>query len=573
MSTQDEFSDFSMRRRMVLGAFGVGAAALVARGVDLQVLNAPFLQRQGAARHLRVVAIPAHRGMILDRNKRPLAISTPMDSVWLDPQTAPDDAGLARLATRLGLDAATLTTNVHQAKAAGREFIWVRRLIDPALGRRVTALGLPGVALMREYKRYYPMGEVGSHVLGFTNIDDKGQDGLELEFNEWMTGVPGSKRVVQNLYGQIVQDVDLLKQARPGRNLVTSLDQRIQYLAYRSLKAMAVQSNARAASIVVMDPRDGTIVAMADQPTFNPNTRSDYLSHLYRNRAVTDAYEPGSTMKPFTMAAALISGQYTPQSKINTGPGWYMLDGHEIKDDVPLGTVDMTQLLEFSSNVAASKIAITLPPQLMWSVFNAVGFGHITHSGFPGESPGVLHNWRDWRQINQATMAYGYGIAVTALQLAQAYCALAHGGVQYPATFLRPDTPPRGRQVIPRKVADTLRGMLRYVVTPLGTGYAAHVPGYTVAGKTGTAHRMTQAGVYAEKEYTAVFAGMVPASNPRLVAVVVVDAPQGKYFGGQVAAPVFREVMSGAMRLLDVPPDDIPVLRAGPVPRTQPRGA
>lgn len=565
MSESYELTDFKYRRRTVLGLFGAGAAALLARGVDLQVLNAPFLQFQGDARHLRVVAIAAHRGMILDRNKKPLAISTPVDSVWLDPRNGPDAAGLRRLATLLGLPWRSLARNLRQSRSAGREFMWVRRLIDPSLGRRVQSLKLPGVALMREYKRYYPMGEVGSHVLGFTNIDDRGQEGLELEFNQWMTGVPGSKRVVENLYGQVVQNVDLIKPARPGRNLVTSLDQRIEYLAYRALKTMVVRHHARSGSIVVMDPRNGAIVAMADQPTFNPNQRSDYQPRLYRNRAVTDAYEPGSTMKPFTMAAALMSGKYTPQSTVKTGNGWYMLDGHTIKDDVALGTIDMTQILEFSSNVGASKIAITLPPKLMWSVFNSVGFGHITHSGFPGESPGVLHNYTDWKKINQATMAYGYGVAVTALQLAQAYCALANGGVQYPATFVQPNKPPRGRRALPKHVADTLRHMLRMVVTPQGTGYAAHIPGYTVAGKTGTAHRLTDKG-YAENEYTAVFAGMVPATNPRLVAVVVVESPQGKYFGGQVAAPVFREVMSGAMRLLDVPPDDIPVLRGGPVP-------
>ncbi|MEJ2654604.1 MAG: penicillin-binding protein 2 [Acidihalobacter sp.] len=568
MSTPDDFTDFRHRRRAVLGAFGIGAAALFARGVDLQVLSAPFLQGQGDARHLRVVAIPAHRGMILDRNKQPLAISTPVDSVWLDPQDGPDGHGLRRLAGLLGVDAGQLAQNLQQARAVGREFMWVKRMISPALGRQVESLDLPGVALMREFKRYYPMGEVGSHVLGFTNIDDRGQEGLELEFNKWLTGLPGSKRVIRDRFGHIVQNVDLLKPARPGRDLVTTIDQRIQYLAYRALKTMVVRHGAVAGSIVVMDPSNGAIVAMADQPTFNPNQRSDYQGRLYRNRAVTDAYEPGSTMKPFTIASALMSGQYTPASEINTGDGWYMLDGHTIKDDVAHGRIDLTQILEYSSNVGASKIAITLPPQLMWGVFTRLGFGQITHSGFPGESPGVLHNYTDWKQINQATMAYGYGIAVTALQLAQAYCALANGGLQYPATFITAQGRPAPRRVMPRAVADTVRNMLRTVVSPRGTGYAAHIPGYTVAGKTGTAHRLTGSG-YADHEYTAVFAGMVPASNPRLVAVVVVDAPKGKYFGGQVAAPVFQEVMSGAMRLLDVPPDDISVVRAGPVPATQ----
>ncbi len=552
-----QFRDFYHRRRFVLGLLGAGAAALVARSVDLQVVRAGFLRQQGDARHLRIVPISAHRGMIMDRNQQPLAISTPVDSVWMDPQVAVQSSELSRLAKLLHLDLKLLIRNRGAARVMGREFIWVRRLVDPALARVVKHLDIPGVGLRREYKRFYPLGEVGSHVLGFTNIDDQGQYGLELEFNRWLTGAPGTKRVVIDRFGHVVQDVDLIESAKPGRNLVTTLDQRIQYLAYRSLKAAVVRHRARSGSIVVMDPRNGAIVAMADQPIFNPNMRSDYVADLYRNRAVADAFEPGSVMKPFTLAAALISGRYTPNDVIDTSPGWYMLDGHTIKDDADFGRIDMTQILQFSSNVAASKVSLTLPPHLVWSVYSAVGFGQLTYSGFPGETAGILHNYTTWRPIDQATMAYGYGIAVTTLQLAQAYCALASGGMQFPASFVKPGDSVRGKRVLPQEVADTLRGMLRSVITPQGTGYAARVPGYSVAGKTGTAHRLTEHG-YTENEYTAVFAGMIPARYPRLVCVVVVEAPQGKYFGGQVAAPVFREVMSGAMRLLDVPPDEIP---------------
>ncbi|AOV17921.1 cell division protein [Acidihalobacter aeolianus] len=564
--------DFKRRRQLVLGLFGVGAAGLVWRGFDLEVMRGPFLRKQGDARYLRVVKMPAHRGMILDRNRRPLAISTPMDSVWIDPQQDPDDRGLDRLAALLQQDAATLRGQVRVARQTGREFLWVERLIDPQLGRRVAALKVPGVGLLREYKRFYPMGEVGSHVLGFTNIDDQGQDGLELEFNSWLTGKPGAKRVIKNGFGQIVQNVDLIRSPRPGRDLVTSIDQRIQYLAYRSLKAAVVAHGARSGSIVVMDPSNGAIVAMADQPTFNPNVRSDYVPRLYRNRAVTDAYEPGSTMKPFTLSAALLSGKYTPDTEINTSPGWYMLAGHTIKDDSDFGRIDLTQVLQVSSNVAASKISLTLPPYYVWSMYRDFGFGQITHSGFPGEATGTLHNYTTWRPIDQATMAYGYGIAVTSLQLAHAYCGLANGGVLEPATFVQPTASTAGKRVLPQHIADQMRTMLRSVITPMGTGYAAHIPGYTVAGKTGTAHRLTSSGNYAEDKYTAVFAGIVPATRPRLVAVVMIDDPQGgKYYGGQVAAPVFKEVMSGALRLLDIPPDDIDVLQAGPVPES--RGA
>ncbi|OBS09079.1 peptidoglycan D,D-transpeptidase FtsI family protein [Acidihalobacter prosperus] len=564
--------DFKRRRQLVLGLFGVGAAGLVGRGFDLEVMRGAFLRKQGDARYLRVVKMPAHRGMILDRNGRPLAISTPMDSVWIDPQQDSDAKGVTRLARLLGLDAGALDEQVVRARQAGREFLWVRRLIDPELAHRVAALKVPGVGLLREYKRFYPMGEVGSHVLGFTNIDDQGQDGLELEFNTWLTGKPGAKRVIKNGFGQIVQNVDQIRSPRPGRDLVTSIDQRIQYLAYRSLKAAVVAHGARSGSIVVMDPNTGAIVAMADQPTFNPNVRSDYVPRLYRNRAVTDAYEPGSTMKPFTLSAALLSGKYTPDTEINTSPGWYMLAGHTIKDDSDFGRINLTQVLQVSSNVAASKISLSLPPYYVWSMYRDFGFGQITHSGFPGESPGTLHNYTTWRPIDQATMAYGYGIAVTSLQLAHAYCALANGGVMAPATFVQPTAPVTGKRVLPQHVADQMRTMLRSVVTPMGTGYAAHIPGYTVAGKTGTAHRLTNKGDYAEDKYTAVFAGIVPATRPRLVAVIMIDDPTGgKYYGGQVAAPVFKEVMSGALRLLDIPPDDIDVLQAGPVP--QARGA
>lgn len=547
--------DYPGRRRFLIGAMGMGAVALMGRDFDLQVLRAGFLQGQADARHLRVMPINAHRGMIVDRHRRPLAISTPMKSIWIDPQVKIKNSDLVKIARWLRLNPENLIQRVREAHAEHLEFVWVRRLVDPSQAQQVLAANFPGVGWRREYKRFYLMGEVGSHVLGFTNIDDQGQDGLELEFNTWLSGRSGEKRVVIDRFGHAVEDVDLIKAARPGRTLPLGLDSKIQYLAYKALKAAVVRHQARAGTIVVMNPMDGTIVAMADQPTFNPNIRTDYHSRLYRNRAVTDSFEPGSVMKPFTLAAALLSGKYKPTYEINTSPGWYKLDGHIIKDDADYGRIDMTQILEFSSNVAASKISLTLPPKLVWSVYSDVGFGQMTRSGFPGESAGILHNYTDWRPIDQATMAYGYGIAVTTLQLAQAYCCLAASGRQYPVTFLQQKNP-ESKRVLPAHIADTLRNMLKTVVSPQGTGYAARVPGYTVAGKTGTAHRLTDKG-YAQNEYTAVFAGMIPADQPRLVCVVMIEAPQGNYFGGQVAAPVFSEVMEGAMRYLDVPPDRV----------------
>ena len=556
MSEESDPGNFNSRRKFVLGMFGLGGGALLLRDTYLQVVREPFLMRQGDVRHLRTIPILAHRGMVLDRNRHPLAISTPVKSIWIDPAQNASSADLARLAGYLQLDPTHLQQRFKQAQGMSLQFMWVKRQVPPYVARNALAMKILGLGARTEYKRYYPMGEVGSHLLGFTNISGQGQDGLELEFDAWMAGASGSKQVVVDAYGQVVEDVQVIKPVQPGRNLATTIDQRIQYLAYVALEEMVRRCSATSGSVVVMDPRNGEIVAMVDQPSFNPNIRSDFHSRLYRNRAATDAFEPGSTMKPFTLSAALMSGQYTPSTKIDTSPGWYMLDGHTIKDDLDFGTIDLTQVLQFSSNVAASKIAITLPAKLMWGVFERAGFGQITHSGFPGETSGMLHNYLGWKQINQATIAYGYDISVTTLQLAEAYCAIANGGVRYPATFVRRNAHEPGIRVMPAKVANTIRHMLRSVITPQGTAYSARIPGYTVAGKTGTAYRVTSHG-FSKHDFNAVFVGMVPASNPRLVAAVVVRSPQKQHLGGQVAAPVFQQVMSGAMRLWDIPPDDL----------------
>lgn len=563
MSEGPDPGNFESRRKFVLGLFGLGGTALLVRDSYLQVAREPFLMRQGDARHLRRIPILAHRGMILDRKGHPLAISTPVDSIWIDPRQNASAAELQALAAFLKLDPKTLQQRFATAQGMNLQFMWIKRQVPPYVGKSALGMKIRGLGLRTEFKRYYPMGEVGSHLLGFTNIGGQGQDGLELEFNSWMGGASGSKQVVVNAYGQVVEDLQIIKPVQRGRNLATTIDQRIQYLAYVALEEMVRRSSATSGSVVVMDPRNGEIVAMVDQPSFNPNIRSDFHSRLYRNRAATDAFEPGSTMKPFTLSAALMSGQYTPSSKIDTSPGWYMLDGHTIKDDLDFGTIDLTQVLQFSSNVAASKIAITLPPRLMWGVFERAGFGQITHSGFPGEASGMLHNYVDWKQINQATIAYGYDISVTTLQLAEAYCAIANGGVRHPATFVRRNAHEPGIRVMPTKVADTIRHMLRSVITPKGTAYSARIPGYTVAGKTGTAYRVTSHG-FSKHDFNAVFVGMAPASNPRLVTAVVVRSPQGRHFGGQVAAPVFQQVMSGAMRLWDIPPDDLKGLHRAP---------
>lgn len=540
----------------VLMFFGAVALGLAGRAVYLQVLDKSFLVGQGDERHLRVQEIPAHRGMILDRNGEPLAVSTPVDSIWMNPQElARASARMPELANALGFSREALAKLVRGNQ--DKEFVYLVRGLDPYAAQRVMALGVPGVYTQREYRRYYPAGEVTSQVLGFTSVDDVGQEGLELDYNDWLKGVPGAERVIVDRYGRSVQDVENLKVPRPGRDLTTSIDLRIQYLAYRALKKAVLAQGARSGSIIIMDCRTGEVLAMANQPSFNPNNRAGYDSNAYRNRAVTDMFEPGSSMKPFTMVAALLSGKYQPTSIVDTAPGTLKLAGYTIHDEQDYGRIDLTTIIEKSSNVGASKIALSLDPRLMWRTLTAFGFGRTTGSGFPGESGGDLSNYRDWNPARQATISYGYGIAITALQLADAYDTLAYDGEHVPPTFLRLDMTPQPQPIIPPDISADLRSMLETVVSREGTGKLADVLGYHVAGKTGTAHVAVNGG-YSATAYNSVFAGMVPATDPRLVAVVVINQPShGSYFGGLVSAPVFAEVMRGALRLLNIPPDDL----------------
>ncbi|HKV97896.1 MAG TPA: penicillin-binding transpeptidase domain-containing protein [Gammaproteobacteria bacterium] len=549
-------ASWNWRSALVLAVFLLLATALLGRAVYLQMFDEQFLQAQGKERHLRVVQIPAHRGMILDRNGQPLAVSTPVDSIWMDPQElAGAETRVPQLAHALGMPSADLRTLLRQNR--DKEFVYLQRGLDPYAAKRVTALDIPGVYSQREYRRYYPAGEVASQVLGFTNVDDVGQEGLELAYNDWLQGTPGAERVIVDRYGHWVQDVESLRAPRPGKDLVSSLDLRVQYLAYRALKQAVQQQGARSGSIIVMDAKTGEVLAMANQPSFNPNNRADYAPASYRNRAVTDQFEPGSSMKPFSILAALLSGRYTPNTVVNTAPGFYKVSGYTIRDDSDYGAIDLTTVLEKSSNVGASKIALTLPPQLLWNTLSAFGFGQLSGSGFPGEVPGSLPPYRSWSQARQATISYGYGVAVTALQLADAYDIIADNGVRIPSSFVRVDAPPRGQQVIPAPVMVTLRRMLETVVSNEGTGRLADVAGYRVAGKTGTAH-IAQHGGYSDTDYISVFCGMAPASDPRLVTVVVIREPsRGEYYAGTVAAPVFARVMSGALRLLDIAPDNL----------------
>jgi len=555
---QGEFDPgrFRSRARITVAVLAGVACVLLARAVQLQVLDREFLAQEGDKRYLREATMPAHRGAIVDRFGEPLAVSSPVDTVWVNPQVlaqSPDE--ITRLAKALGRNPQWLAQRV--TSNLDRQFLYVARHMDPSDAAKVKALGIPGVELMREYKRYYPNGEVTGHVLGFTNLDEAGQEGLELAYNQSLAGIDGLKRVIKDAQGRIVGNVESIRAPRPGEDLETSIDLRIQYLAYRELKAAVKRHRARAGSVIVLDVQTGEVLAMVNQPSFNPNDRSQYEVARYRNRAVTDIIEPGSSIKPFILAAALRSGRYRPDTVVDTAPGTFRVGIKNITDKHNLGAVDLRMILAKSSNVGMAKVALSLEPQQIHETLTGLGFGQVTASGFPGESAGLLSSATHWRDIGIATMAYGYGLSVTPLQLAQAYATIGSFGVRRPVTFRRVDGPVPGETVMAQPVSRDMISLLEAVVGPDGTGRKADVPGYRVAGKTGTAWKAVNGG-YSTDRYTAVFAGLVPASRPRLAAVVLIDEPTGSlYYGGDVAAPVFASVMSGALRLMGVAPDEM----------------
>jgi cell division protein FtsI (penicillin-binding protein 3) len=509
-----------------------------------------------------VVKIAAHRGSITDRNGEPLAVSTPVDSVWVNPQELNDNIDqLPKLAKALKQDQQSLARRI--TSNLDREFLYLVRHMPPEQAAHIKALGIPGVYLMREYRRYYPAGEVAGHVVGFTTVDDKGQEGLELGFDQLLNGEDGAKRVIQDMYGRYVENVESIRAPRPGRDLVTSIDLRIQYLAYRELKAAMQEYRARAGSVIVVDVDTGEVLAMVNQPAYNPNDRDQLKPELYRNRAATDIFEPGSSVKPFIMAAALASGQYRADSVVDTSPGFIKVGTKVFEDEHNLGTIDLATILAKSSNVGSAKVALSLQPEQIWSTLTALGLGQVTGSSYPGESAGMLSNYAHWRPIGIATLSHGYGLSVTPLQLAHAYATLGAGGLRRPISFERVAGPVPGERVIDPKVASTLIQLMEHVAEKGGTATLASLIGYRVSGKTGTAFKSI-AGGYSTDKIMAVFAGLVPASHPKLATVVVIDEPsrdvqQVGYLaqGGTVAAPVFASVMSGALRLMDVPPDDL----------------
>lgn len=540
----------------VIAVLGLMVLSLLGRLIYLTVINRKFLLNQGDARTLRTISVPAYRGMITDRNGIPMAISTPVKSIWVDPSKFHvSDKELATISKILQLPFNNLKEQL--AKYKDREFFYLKRRINPVTAESLQQLHIPGLYFQSEFRRYYPEGAVTAHVLGNTNIDDKGQEGLELAYDHWLSGTVGKKRVLKDRYGHIIAEVQNISAPHPGHTLVLSIDRRIQYLASEALKEAMQINQAVSGSVVVLDTKTGEVLAMVNEPTFNPNENIQHIDNKHRNRAITDVFEPGSTMKVFSIASALLSGKFHADTLIDTNPGWMKVDHNIVRDHHNNGVIDVTTVLQRSSNMGVAKMTLSLPGENLWSLLHHMGFGEITQCGFPGERGGSLNKDYFTRPFDLATLSFGYGISVTALQLAQAYSIIANQGIKKQVTFLRTDTPAAGEQVMDAEVSKQMLTMLQAVLVKGGTGYAARVPGYNVAGKTGTSHIAIHGG-YAKNRYVASFVGIAPVTDPRLVVVVVIRDPHGKwYYATDVAAPAFSRVMAGALRILNIPPDNI----------------
>ena len=541
------------RMRLTLALLFGGFAALSARAVYLQVWQSEFLTDQGEKRVQRVAPIPAYRGMITDRRGEPLAVSTPVETLWANPKEAnPSPAQIQSLAHILDKNPDQIA-RLFADKSKG--FVYLERLVEPPKAEQIKALKITGLHSKPAYRRYYPAGEVAAHILGITNIEDNGQEGLELAYQSWLTGEPGAQRVVKDRPGNVVEILERLKAPKPGRDLALSLNQHIQYLAFRELNEAMERNQAKAGAVVVLDAKTGEILALANTPSYNPNSRATYDPARLRNRAVTDTFEPGSTMKPLLVAAALDAGVVTSETRIDTGPGWFMVADKRITDTHPKGNMSVAEAVQVSSNVAVAKIALDMRGEDYWKLLTRAGLGAPPRSGLPGEVSGRLRPSNTWRPIEKATMAYGHGLSVSLLQLARAYTAFANDGVMPSLTALRREGAATGTRVMSPATAKQVLDMLELATQNGGTAPMARVAGYRVAGKTGTAHKLVD-GSYANDRYISSFVGLAPASDPRLVVAVMIDEPNGKeYYGGLVAAPVFSRVMAGALRFMALPPD------------------
>ncbi len=552
---------YPWRFRVVIGLLALMVGAICWRIIDLQVVDRDFLKGQGDARSLRHIPIPAHRGLITDRNGEPLAVSTPVTTLWANPKEmqASKDRW-PQLAAALGQNPQQLTERLTQQ--ASKEFIYLVRGLTPEQGQHVLDLKVPGVYGLEEFRRFYPAGDVTAHMVGFTDLDDHGREGVELAYDEWLAGVPGKRQVIKDRRGRLIKDIQVTKNAKAGKTLALSIDLRLQYLATRELRNAIAEQDAKAGSLVIMDVKTGEVLAMVNQPTYNPNNRRSMFPAAMRNRAIIDVFEPGSTVKPISMSAALESGRWKPTDKVEVYPGSLQIGRYTIKDvsrsEGPI--LDLTGILINSSNVGMSKIAFDIGGEAIYRVMSQVGLGQYTGLGFPGERVGNLPNHREWRKAETATLSYGYGVSVTALQLVHAYAALANDGKMVPLSILKVDKAPEAVQAIPKETAETVQGMLQQVIEAPRGVFRAQVPFYHVAGKSGTARKATVGSKgYTENAYRSLFAGFGPMSDPRYAIVVVIDEPgKGGYFGGLVSAPVFSKVMSGTLRLMNVPPDNLP---------------
>lgn len=532
----------------------LAVAGLVGRMIHLSVINRPFLVGQGEARSSRVIDIPAYRGMILDRNGYPLAISTPVDAIWVNPHQLSETPEVVPSLAKL-LDIAPIEMKHRLQKNSRRSFLYVKHGVEPSLSYQVRRLNLPGVYFQREYRRYYPEGEAIAHVLGFTNFNDEGQEGIELAYNKWLAGVPGKRQVVKNRLGNIISGGSVLRQPQPGRDIVLSIDRRIQYIAYSELKAGVRKFQASSGTAIVLDSKTGEILAMVNQPSFNPNHHTHETGACCRNRAVTDIFEPGSTIKTFSMLTALLSHHYSANTFVDTTPGWFMVQNKKVQDARNYGLIDLTTILQKSSNVGMVKIILSLPPHDLWNTLHKAGFGEVTAINFPGERSGLLPDRRIWSPFTLATLSFGYGMSASALQLAQAFAIVANQGIKRPLSLLKVYHLPEGERIFDSKITQQLLLMLEAVLKSGGTAVYGNVPGYRVAGKTGTARLVGKYG-YVKHRYNSSFIGIAPASQPRLIVAVILNDPKGKYFyAGETAAPIFSRIMAGALSFLNIPSD------------------
>lgn len=582
--------DFSGRRRVLVVFMMACMVTLVGRAIDLQVFNKQFLKEKGDMYLVDDEPVSAYRGMITDRSGAPLAISTPVESISINPRELKidDKNQLKKLEKELRKQQPEALTDVQKAQVLSeyrkektakieqmekllmlpkgkvqellndgshKQFAYIARQINPTLSEQVKALKLVGVYFDREFKRFYPTGGVAAHLVGFTDLEDVGQEGMEAGYEQTLKGTAGSKRVIRDGLRRIIEDVESIKEPVSGKNLELSIDQRIQYLAYRELQSAVNQHRAKSGTVVVLDAKNGEILAAVNQPTFNPNLRKELKENLYRNRALTDIFEPGSTIKPFVAAAALDGGYVTPNSVFNTN-GSFQIGKNVVKDVHNYGSLDLMHVLKKSSNIGVTMMALKMPPKYFWGVYKKLGFGSSAEAGFEGEAKGRMLDYKKWHDFDRAVMSFGYGLNVSAVQLARAYTALADDGILHSVSLLKREEDDKPQRVFSANTAKTIRAMLENVIMKDGTAYEARVDGYTVAGKTGTVKKASGSHGYASGKYFAVFAGLAPAKNPRLIIVVMIDEPSaGQYYGGLVSAPVFSKVMTGALRLLNVAPD------------------